>query len=135
MNKRKKWGGLCGPTALALAEYDKTGEVDSYFANSEWLTKMAAGDDNNGCYHGGLQLQRPTAMVTAGACDGGVVLRAFRTREPSLVAIRSHDAHVHEQLNDLQSIYLHDLEIVARAMAAAIGTAKGKADNSGSRHG
>ena len=42
---------------------------------------------------------------------------------------------MHEQLNDLQSIYLHDLEIVARAMAAAIGTAKGKADKSGSRHG
>ena len=42
---------------------------------------------------------------------------------------------VHERLNDLQSIYLHDLEIVARAMAAAIGTAKGKADKSGSRHG
>lgn len=42
-------------------------------ANSEWLTKMAAADDNNGCYHGGLQLQRPTAMA-AEACDGGVVL-------------------------------------------------------------
>ena len=42
---------------------------------------------------------------------------------------------LHERLNDLQSIYLDDLEIVARAMAAAIGTAKGKADKSGSRHG
>ena len=42
---------------------------------------------------------------------------------------------MHEQLNDLQSIYLHDLEIVARAMAAAIGTAKGKSDKSASRHG
>ena len=42
---------------------------------------------------------------------------------------------VHERLNDLRSINLHDLEIVARAMAAAIGTAKGKSDKSGSRHG
>ena len=42
---------------------------------------------------------------------------------------------VHERLNDLQSIYLHDLEIVARAMAADIGTFEGKADKSGSRHG
>ena len=42
---------------------------------------------------------------------------------------------MHERLNDLQSIYLHDLEIVARAMAADIGTAKGKLDKSGSRHG
>ena len=74
-------------------------------------------------------------MMTAEACDGCFVLRTIPTREPSLVAIRSHDAHVHEQLNDLQSIYLHDLEIFARAMAAAIGTAKGKADKSGSRHG
>jgi len=48
-------------------------------ANGEWLTNMAADDDNNGCYHGGLQLQRPTAMLTAGACDGGVVLRAVPT--------------------------------------------------------
>ena len=42
---------------------------------------------------------------------------------------------VHERLNDLQSIYQDDLEIVARAMTAAIGTAKGKSDKSGSRHG
>ena len=42
---------------------------------------------------------------------------------------------VHKRLNDLQSIYLDDLEIVARAMAADIGTAEGKADKSGSRHG
>ncbi len=39
---------------------------------------------------------------------------------------------VHERLNDLQSIYLDDLEIFARAIAAAIGTSKGKADKSGS---
>ena len=42
---------------------------------------------------------------------------------------------VHERMNDLQLIYLHDLKIVARVMAAAIGTAEGKADKSGSRHG
>ena len=39
---------------------------------------------------------------------------------------------VHKRLNDLQSIYLDDFEIVAGVMAAAIGTAKGKADKSGS---
>merc|ERR1719253_1328671 len=49
-------------------------------ANSEWLTNVAAGDDNNGCYHGGLQLQRTTAMVTAEACDGCFVLRTIPTR-------------------------------------------------------
>ena len=42
---------------------------------------------------------------------------------------------MHERLNDLQSIYQDDLEIVARAMTAAIGNADGKADKSGSRHG
>ena len=61
-------------------------------ANGEWLTNMAAGDDNNGCYHGGLQLQQPTAMMTAEACDGGVVLRAVPTREPLMVIICAHDA-------------------------------------------
>ena len=61
-------------------------------ANSEWLTNVAAGDDNNGCYHAGLQLQRTTAMVTAEACDGCFVLRTIPTREPSLVAVRAHDA-------------------------------------------
>ena len=61
-------------------------------ANGEWLTKMAAGDDNNGCYHGGLQLQQPTAMMTAEACDGCFVLRTVPTREPLMVIICAHDA-------------------------------------------
>ena len=93
--------------------------MEAYNANGEWLTKIAAeddingcyhgglqlqwptamltaeaydrDDDNNGCYHRGLQLQRTTAMVTAEACDGGVVPRAIPTGEPSLVAIRAHD--------------------------------------------
>ena len=61
-------------------------------ANGEWLTNMAAGDDNNGCYHGGLQLQRTMAMVTTEACDGGVVLHIVPTREPLMVIICAHDA-------------------------------------------
>ena len=61
-------------------------------ANGEWLTNMAADDDNNSCYHGGLQLQQPTAMMTAEACDCGVVLRAVPTRAPLMVTICAHDA-------------------------------------------
>ena len=61
-------------------------------ANSESLTNVAAGDDNNGCYHEGLQLQRTTAMVTAEACDGCFVLRTIPTREPLMVNIRAHNA-------------------------------------------
>ena len=65
-------------------------------ANGEWLTNMAAGDDNN-----------DVPMMHA----------------------------VHGWLNDLQSIYLDDFEIVSRASAAALCTTKRKADKSGSRHG
>ncbi len=63
----------------------------------QWPTAMLTAeaydrdDDNNGCYHGGLQLQRTMAMVTAEACDGGVVPRAIPTGESTLVAIRAHD--------------------------------------------
>ena len=66
--------------------------MESRNAHGEWLTKMISDDDNNGCYHGGLQLQRTTAMVTVGSCDGRVVLLAIPTRESSLVILRAHDA-------------------------------------------
>ena len=61
-------------------------------ANGEWLTLIAADDDDNGCYHGDLQLQQTTSMMTSETCDGGVVFRAVPTREPSMVTIRAHDA-------------------------------------------